>query len=83
LLVAVPPVPFAQAWQLPWVVETLQETLDLARIRAVDGELLEEFAQLLPAIALADSTSDVTIRTRFADAVRLEVAVKDRVSGVS
>ncbi len=72
VLVAVPPVPNAESWQLPWLLGALKETLDLVRIRGVDGELLGEFGQLLPAICLADSTDDVTIRSSFTEAIARE-----------
>ena len=72
VLLAVPPVPTARNWQLDWVLATLKETTEMARIRAVDGEMLGAIAQLLPAICLADSTDDVTVRTTLFDAMRLE-----------
>ena len=78
VLLAVPPVAEAEQWSLSWLTETLKETLEMARIRAVDGELLGALSQLLPAICLADSTDDVTIRSNFIDAVRLEVELVRR-----
>jgi hypothetical protein len=72
VLLAVPPVPNVERWQLEWLLQTLKETMDLAQIRAVDGELLGEMGQLLPAIFLADSTDDVTIRSSFKSAVARE-----------
>lgn len=72
VLVAVPPFPDAEQWELLWLVQTLKETMEMARIRAVDGELLGELSQLLPAICLADSTAEVTIRSSFIDAFALE-----------
>ena len=78
-LLAVPPVPGAKSWQLDWVLATLEETAQLARIRAVDGELLGILSQLLPAICLADSTDDVTVRTTLFDALRLEPVLIARV----
>jgi hypothetical protein len=81
LLVAVPPDPSATRWDLGALVDTLNETLDLAKIRAVDGELLGELGQLLPAIYLSDSTDAVTIRTSFAGMLRRERVIKTRVGG--
>jgi hypothetical protein len=75
ILLAVPPEP-AKRWQLEWLVATLNETLDLAKVRAVDSELLGELGQVLPAIYLADSTDDVTVQTKFAGALALERAIK-------
>jgi hypothetical protein len=72
VLLAVPPVAEAESWSLSWLTETLKETLEMARIRAVDGELLGLLSQLLPAICLADSTDEVTVRSNFLDAVALE-----------
>ena len=50
-------------WDLDTLVDTLQETLDLAKVRAVDGELLGALGQLLPAIYLSTNTRDETIST--------------------
>jgi hypothetical protein len=58
-------------WDLGSLVAILNETLDLAKIRAVDGELLGELGQILPAIYLTDSTADVTVRTDFSWALAL------------
>ena len=74
ILVAVPRAP-AKQWDLESLITTVHETLDLAKMRAVDGELLGELGQLLPAVYLADSTEDVTIGTNFVGALRLEMAV--------
>jgi hypothetical protein len=71
ILLAIPPEP-AERWRLDWLVATLNETLDLAKIRAVDSELLGELGQVLPAIYLADSTDDVTVQTKFFDALAQE-----------
>ncbi|MFN8648101.1 MAG: hypothetical protein U0104_15150 [Gemmatimonadales bacterium] len=72
VLVAVPPEEHAKAWRLDWLVNALQETLDLAGIRAVDGERLGALGQLLPAICLADSSDEVTVRTDFIKALAQE-----------
>jgi hypothetical protein len=78
VLLAVPPIAEAEQWSLSWLTETLKETTEMARIRAVDGELLGLLSQLLPAICLSDSTDDVTIRSNFIDALRLEVELVRR-----
>jgi hypothetical protein len=75
ILVAVPPVP-AEQWDLAALVATLNETLDLAKVRAVDSELLGKLGQVLPAIYLADATDDVTVRTSFLGALRREANVR-------
>jgi hypothetical protein len=71
ILLAVPPARTAQ-WDLDSLLAILNETLDLAKVRAVDGELLGGLGQLLPAIYLSDSTDDVTIRTNFLTALQSE-----------
>ena len=76
VLVAVPPMlAEGRPWDLDSLLAIVNETLDLARIRGVDGELLGELGQLLPAIYLADSTEDVTVRTDFSTAVLAEAAI--------
>jgi hypothetical protein len=75
ILVAVPPT-HAERWDLESLVATLHETLDLAKIRAVDSELLGKLGQLLPAIYLSDSTEEVTVRTSFAGILRKEIEIK-------
>jgi hypothetical protein len=67
ILIAVPAVPGGVDghWDLPSLVDTLRETLDLAKIRAVDSELLDSLGQLLPAIYLAANPRDETVSTDF------------------
>ena len=80
ILLAVPPLSNPETWQLPWVIETLKESFEMAKIRAVDGELLGELSQLLPAIELADSTADVTVRSSFTNAFAREaISIKERI----
>ncbi len=65
ILVAVPP-----QVDLPWTVWSLQqvllETLDLARIRAVDPDALDEVGHYLPALYFACNTAGHTVSTDFA-----------------
>jgi hypothetical protein len=76
ILVAVPPVlSDVRLWDLESLLAILNETLDLARIRGVDGELLGELGQLLPAVYLSDSTEDVTVRTDFSQAILAEAVI--------
>jgi hypothetical protein len=49
-------------WQVEDVVASLEETLDLAKVRAVDRELLGAFAQVLPPAVLPTSL-DPTVAT--------------------
>jgi hypothetical protein len=64
ILVAVPP-----QIDLPWTVWSLQqvllETLDLARIRAVDPDALDEVGHYLPALYFAHNTAGETVSTDF------------------
>jgi hypothetical protein len=64
ILVAVPP-----EVDLPWTVWSLQqvllETLDLARIRAVDPDALDEVGHYLPALYFACNTAGDTVSTDF------------------
>jgi hypothetical protein len=65
VLIAVPPVP-----ENNWTVETLHrvlmETLDLAKIRAVDSKLLGAVAHYLPGLHLAFNVKDDAVSTDFA-----------------
>jgi hypothetical protein len=64
ILIAVPP-----QVDVPWTVWSLQqvllETLDLARIRAVDPDALDEVGHYLPALYLAFNTAGDTVSTDF------------------
>jgi hypothetical protein len=64
ILIAVPP-PGTTSWNLDNIVSALHQTLDLAVMRAVDGDLLGELGQFLPAIHLAANSVDDTIATDF------------------
>jgi hypothetical protein len=66
ILLAVPPTD-RKTWDLESLISTLDETFDLARIRAVDSDLLGDLGQLLPAIFLAANAQQETIETDFAD----------------
>ena len=64
ILIAVPP-----ELDVPWTVWSLQqvllETLDLARIRAVDPDALDEVGHYLPALYFACNTAGDTVSTDF------------------
>lgn len=62
VLLAVPPSD-EPTWSLDALRDTLNETLELAKLRAVDGELLGALGQLLPAVYLAANTEDDTVAT--------------------
>lgn len=64
ILVAVPPVE-GVPWDMPTLVDALDETFALAKVRAVDAERLAHVGALVPAIHLADNTHNDTVTTRF------------------
>lgn len=68
VLLAVPP-NNAEMWDIGTLAHILNETADLAKIRAVDLELLPLLGQLLPAVYLATDLEDNTITTNFATKV--------------
>jgi hypothetical protein len=65
ILLAVPP-DLDQPWNLWSMQQVLLETLDLARLRAVEPESLDELGHYLPAIYLAANTAGETVATDFA-----------------
>jgi hypothetical protein len=68
VLLAIPPGE-AQSWDIVTFANILNETADLAKVRAVDLELLPALGQLLPAIYLSTDLEDNTITTNFATKV--------------
>jgi hypothetical protein len=68
ILLAVPP-DDSQTWTLANLTATLHETLDLAKIRAVDGELLGALGQLAPAIYLSTNAANDAVSTDFRGAL--------------
>jgi hypothetical protein len=68
ILVAVPP-----SGQTPWDLETLEatllETLELARLRAIDPAALSEAAPFLPALYFAQGPPTATVTTDFSGVV--------------
>lgn len=71
VLIAVPPTAEPR-WDLETVADIVSETLELARIRAVDAELLGELGQLVPSVFLTVNTADEAISTKFAELVQDE-----------
>jgi hypothetical protein len=65
VLVAVPPDPTAP-WTSSLLARVLAETLDLAKLRAIDPEALGEAAQYLPGLYLAFNAEDHAVSTDFA-----------------
>ena len=70
VLLAVPPIP-DQPWTVASLHRVLVETLDLAKLRAVDAEALWEVAHYLPATFLAFNANDEVPSTDFAELTRL------------
>jgi len=69
LLLAVPPVPDAD-WTIGTLHRVLAETLDLAKLRAVDSDSLADCGQLLPALCFAFNAKDDAVSTDFAPLTR-------------
>ena len=65
ILLAVPPAP-DKAWTVGDLQRVLLETLDLARLRAVDAEALDQTGHYLPALYLAFNANNDTVSTDFA-----------------
>jgi hypothetical protein len=64
ILLAVPP-DLDQPWSLWSLQQVLLETLDLARIRAVDSAALFQVGHYLPALYFAANAAGDTISTDF------------------
>jgi hypothetical protein len=65
VLLAVPPDPTATTWDPATLLAIVRETLELAKLRAVEGDLLGEVGQVLPAILLASNAAGDTVETTF------------------
>jgi hypothetical protein len=65
ILLAVPPAP-DKAWTVGDLQRVLLETLDLARLRAVEAEALDQTGHYLPALYLAFNANNDTVSTDFA-----------------
>lgn len=65
ILVAVPPV-LGEDWTTESLRRVLMETLDLAKLRAVDAGLLGAAAQYLPALYVPYNAADDAVSTDFA-----------------
>ena len=64
ILIAVPP-EIGQPWTTWSLQQVLLETLDLARVRAVDSEALAEVGHYLPALYFAFNALNETVSTDF------------------
>jgi hypothetical protein len=76
VLIAVPPATGQERWHFETLTAVLNETLDLVKIRGVDGRLLGELGQLLPAIYFASNANDDTIAAKFDGAMMADRVVQ-------
>jgi hypothetical protein len=67
VLVAVPADTSADKWTPAALEQILRETLDLAKIRAVDQDALAKTGQLLPAFYVANNVGQGTVSTDIID----------------
>jgi hypothetical protein len=66
ILLAVPAMPAAvNTWSEAALLQIVQETLELVRIRAVTPDLIQEFSQYLPALYFSLNVAGDTISTDF------------------
>jgi hypothetical protein len=75
VLLAVPPSPTATEWDDETLIDTVRETLLLAKIRAVDGALLGSLRPFLPAICLTGNTANEAVSTDFLQTITAEPTV--------
>jgi hypothetical protein len=59
-------------WREGDLIDTLNQTLDLAKIRAVDRDLLGDYGQILPMMYLAANSANDTVATTFYDCLEEE-----------
>jgi hypothetical protein len=69
VLLAVPPIP-DQPWTVASLHRVLLETLDLAKLRAVDAEALGEIGHYMPALFLAFNKNNEVVSTDLAQLTR-------------
>ncbi|HLM89527.1 MAG TPA: hypothetical protein VK284_10960 [Streptosporangiaceae bacterium] len=77
VLLAVPPSATA-AWDTDTLLDTVRETLTLAKIRAVDSSLLDGLRPFLPAIYLSSNTANDTVSTSFLGSIIAEPGLRTR-----
>jgi hypothetical protein len=75
VLLAVPPTA-AATWDTDTLIDTVRDTLTLAKIRAVDGSLLDNLRPFLPAICLAGNTANEVVSTHFLNALVAEPTIR-------
>jgi hypothetical protein len=67
IVLAVPPGPDTLRWNLDALAATVLQTLELARLRAVDRDALEAAGQFLPALYFPLNLAGATVSTDFQD----------------
>ena len=75
VLLAVPPSATA-AWDNDTLLDTIRETLTLAKIRTVDSSLLDGLRPFLPAIFLSGNTANDTVSTNFLGSIIAEPTLR-------
>jgi hypothetical protein len=75
VLLAVPPTA-AATWDTDMLIDTVRDTLTLAKIRAVDGSLLDNLRPFLPAICLTGNTANEVVSTHFLNALVAEPTIR-------
>jgi hypothetical protein len=75
VLLAVPPTA-AAAWDIDTLIDTVRETLTLAKIRAVDGALLDGLRPFLPAICLTGNTANEVVSSDFLNVLVAEPVIR-------
>ena len=75
VLLAVPPAA-ATGWDDDTLIDTVRETLSLAKIRSVDSSLLDGLRPFLPAIFLTGNTANETVSTDFLGSIVAEATLR-------
>src|SRR5262249_26520079 len=75
VLLAVPPTS-ATTWDTDTLLDTVRETLLLAKIRSVDSTLLEGLRPFLPAICLTGNTANEAVSTNFLGSLVTEPTIR-------
>ena len=75
VLLAVPPTT-AASWDHDTLLDTVRETLSLAKVRAVDGSLLDNLRPFLPAICLTGNTANETVSTDLLGSIVAEPGLR-------
>jgi hypothetical protein len=76
ILVAVPPEDDLERWDLDTLAETVRQTFDLARIRAVDRDALREVGHFLPASYLALNLLGATVASDLRHGTGIPLTVR-------